>query len=341
MIQEQERFVPEAPIYTFRVRILGCMAGYAPEDGTQIQREIEIAANNTFGDLGFAILDAYDFDDGHLWSFFLSGKAWDGASEYSYQGSDGDGDADLDDVLDLFPEDSEMRKLVLLVNDPDFEPVGDFPAAIDRARLQTEIVTMLREAAASAPEEDRPLMEEFAALIAENPDADPMMLSEALGRYLAEDWEPGDPSAAPDALVSALPDLDLAGLDLPGPDFPLFDDDAPDVDEILIRDVPYPGKTGKKEFLFLFDYGDEWHFGVKLIDAKGALTPNAEYPRLIASRGEAPPQYPPWDEDDEEWDDEEGEEDEMPRTGTIIHFDPKTGAVTRESVDIPPKKNGT
>jgi hypothetical protein len=343
--QEQERFVPEPPIYTFRARILGCMAGYAPENGTEIQREIEIAANSTLGDLGFAILDAYGFGSDHLWSFFLSGKAWDKTTEYAYSGGWGEDD-DLEDVLDLFPEGSEMRKLVLLVNDPDFEPEGDFPAAIDRTKLQTEIVAMLREAALSAPEEDRALMEEFATLIAANPDADPTMLSEALGRYLAEDWEPGDASDVPDALLPGLPgglDLDLAGFDLPGLDFPLFDeDDAPDVDEILIREVPYPGKTGKKEFLFLFDYGDEWHFGVKLLDAKGTLTPGAEYPRVVASRGNAPEQYPPWDEDDdEEWDDEEGDEDDTPRTGTILHFDPKTGMVTRETIDIPPKQNGT
>jgi hypothetical protein len=342
---EQEQFIPEPPIYTFRTRILGCMAGYAPENGTEIQREIEIAANNTLGDLGFAILDAYDFGSDHLWSFFLSGKAWDKETEYAYTGGWGDDD-DLDDVIDLFPEGSEMRKLVLLVNDPDFEPEGDFPAAIDRARLQTEIVAMLREAATNAPEEDRPLMEEFAALIAANPDADPAVLSEALGRYLAEDWEPVDAADKPGALMPGLPgvtDLDLAGLDLPGLDFPLFDeDDAPDVDEILICEVPFPGKTGKKEFLLLFDYGDEWHFGVKLLDAKGALTLGAEYPRVTAGRGDAPPQYPQWDEaDDEEWDDdEEGDEGDATRTGTILHFDPKTGAVTRETIAIPPK-NGT
>jgi hypothetical protein len=340
--EEQERFVPEPPIYTFRTRILGCMAGYAPEDGTEIQREIEIAANSTLGDLGFAILDAYDFDSDHLWSFFLSGKAWDKKTEYAYSGGWGDDD-DLDDVIDLFPEGSEMRKLVLLVNDPDFEPSGEFPAAIDRAKLQTEIVAMLREAATTAPEEDRSLMEEFAALIAANPDADPTILSEALGRYLAEDWEPGDAPGAPDALLPVLPDLDLAGFDLPGLDFPLFDEeDAPDVDEILIREVAYPGKTGKKEFLFLFDYGDEWRFGVKLLDAKGTLAPGAEYPRVTASRGIAPAQYPPWDEDDDEdWDDEEGDEGDAPLTGTILHFDPKTGAVTRETIDIPPKNDGT
>jgi hypothetical protein len=339
--REQERFVPEPPIYTFRARILGCMAGYAPEDGTEIQREIEIAANSTLGDLGFAILDAYDFDNDHLWSFFLSGKAWDRASEYSYQGSDWDEGEDLEDVLDLFPEGSEMRKLVLLVNDPDFEPLGDFPAAIDRAKLQAEIVTMLREAAIAAPEEDRPLMEEFATVLAANPDADAATLSEVLGRYLAEDWELGEPSGEPDALMPLMPGLDIAGLDLPGLDFPIFEDDAPDVDEILLRDVPYPGKTGKKEFLFLFDYCDEWHFGIKLIDAKGKLTPNAEYPRITARRGDAPAQYPPWDEDDdEEWDDED-EEGDLPRTGTILHFDPKTGDVTREIIEIPPKKQGT
>jgi hypothetical protein len=345
MQEQQERFTPEPPIYTFRTRILGCMAGYAPENGAEIQREIEIAANSTLGDLGFAILDAYDFDSDHLWSFFLSGKAWDKTSEYSYQGG-GWGEAeDIDDVLDLFPEGSEMRKLVLLVNDPDFAPSGEFPVEIDRVKLQGEIVTTLKEAAAAAPEEDRPLMEEFAQLLANNPDADPTMLSEALGRYLAEDWEPDDGSVAPDVTDNSMPlvpmplmpGMDITGLDLSGLDFPLFDDDAPDVDEILIRDVPYPGKSGKKEFLFLFDYGDEWRFGVKLLGIKDKLPPDAEYPRITAARGDAPLQYPPWD-DDEEWDDEEeGDEDDTPMTGTILHFDPKTGIVTRETIDIPPK----
>ena len=33
---------------------------------------------------------------------------------------------------------------------------------------------------------------------------------------------------------------------------------------VRIDAVPFPGVTGKREFLFLFDYGDEWHFGVTL-----------------------------------------------------------------------------
>ena len=109
------RTPPEPPIFTFRVRMLGCAAGYAPENATEIQREIEIAANNTLGDLGFAILDAYDFDNDHLWSFYLSGKAWDKETEYAYHMGDwDDGEDEDEELLDLFPEGSEMRKLALL-----------------------------------------------------------------------------------------------------------------------------------------------------------------------------------------------------------------------------------
>lgn len=323
---QPQRFIPEPPIYTFRVRMLGCAAGYAPENATEIQREIEIAANDTLGDLGFAILNAYDFDNDHLWSFYLSGKAWDKKTEYAYHMGDwDDGEDEDEELLDLFPEGSEMRKLALLAEDPAFQATEELPAEIDRAKLQAEMVTMLKEAATEAPEEDRALIAEFAQLIESNPDADPAMMSEALQRYLFEDWQPDDEAAdaedSESALAAALFPTGLAELDLSLlSDF----DESPDVDDILIRDVPYPGKTGKKEFLFLFDYGDEWEFGVKLLDAKGKLTPNAEYPRLIASRGKAPPQYPPWDEDDEEVD----EEDDTPRTGTILHFNPKARAVT-------------
>lgn len=338
---QEQRFTPEPPVYTFRVRILGCAAGYAPENATEIQREIEIAANHTLGDLGFAILGAYDFNNDHLWSFFLSGKAWDKTTEYAYHMDDGgDDDEGDEDILDLFPEGSEMRKLALLAEDPAFEETDAFPADIDRAKLQAEMVAMLRGAAAEAPPEDRPLIEEFAGLIERDPNADPATMSEALQRYLFEDWQPDDEAAEGEdgesALAAALFSPELAGLDLP---FLTDFDDAPDVDEILIRDLPYPGKTGKKEFLFIFDYGDEWEFGVKLLDAKGKLTANADYPRLAASRGDAPPQYPPWDEDDdeEEWDDEAGEKGDTPRTGTILHLDPKTGTVTRETIEIPPK----
>ena len=141
-------------------------------------REIEIAANQTLAELGEAIPLAFDFDDPHLWSFFLSGRAWDHDSEYA------------------------------LHSEPD--PFGGPPARAAR--------------------------------------------------------------------------------------------------RALIRDVPWPGASGKKEFLFLFDFGDEWHFGVKLVRQSPTVETGARYPRMGARQGEAPPQYP--DVDEEEWDKEDEDEDE-------------------------------
>jgi hypothetical protein len=54
-------------------------------------------------------------------------------------------------------------------------------------------------------------------------------------------------------------------------------------------------KTGKK-MLFVFDYGDEWRFEVKLT-TRGEKTPKTRYPRMVAAVGEAPPQYPDADEE--------------------------------------------
>jgi hypothetical protein len=139
------RRAPEPPVFTFRVRL----------PGRSVSRDIEVAANQPLRDLGDFIPAAFDFTDAHLWSFFLSGKAWDRASEYARQGR--------------------------------------------AARMR--------------------------------------------------------------------------------------------VDE-----VPFPGARGGREFLFLFDYGDQWHFGVKLTGVSKTLTPGATYPRVVAGAGEPPPQYPDPDE---------------------------------------------
>jgi Plasmid pRiA4b ORF-3-like protein len=167
----------EPPIYTFRVRILGGFL--APEAARSVWREIEVAADQTLADLGEAIPLAFGFDDPHLWSFFLNGRAWDPTSEYA---------------LDSQPD-----------------PLGG-----PRAR-----------AARRAP----------------------------------------------------------------------------------IRDVPFPGASGKKEFLFVFDHGDEWHFGGKLVRLGPRVEPEARYPRVVAQQGKAPPQYPNPDEEDEE-DEDAGEDEE-------------------------------
>jgi hypothetical protein len=152
---------PPTSTSVFRVRILGGFSAPSGEPG--IWREVELAADQTLAELGEAIPVAFGFDDDHLWSFFLSGKPWDRASEY----------ARLTD-----PHDDGRKP------GADGLPVGDAPAG--------------------------------------------------------------------------------------------------------------------KEFLFLFDYGDEWHFGVRRVRT-GEVEPGARYPRVVASQGQAPPQYPDLDDEDE-WD---------------------------------------
>ena len=151
------RRAPEPPIFTFRVRLPGRL----------VSRDIEVAANQPLRELGDFIPQAFGFTELHLWSFFLSGKPWDRASEYARQGR----------------------------------------AA--RARID---------------------------------------------------------------------------------------------------EVPFPPGKGRRDVLFLFVYGDEWHFGVKLLRTSNTLTPGAAYPRVVASAGAAPPQYPEleedWDDDDEEPEDD-------------------------------------
>jgi Plasmid pRiA4b ORF-3-like protein len=161
--------VPTTHTCTFRVRILGGF--YAPPDARKIWREIELRADQTLADLGGLIPSAFGFDDDHLWSFFLSGKPWDRASEYAYL-------------------------------------------------------------------------------------TEPSVLGEASKR---------------------------------------------NADRLRVRDAP-----AGREFLYLFDYGDEWHFGVKLART-GEVEPGARYPRVVASQGQAPPQYPDLDEEDD-WDEQEVEE---------------------------------
>ena len=56
---------------------------------------------------------------------------------------------------------------------------------------------------------------------------------------------------------------------------------------------------------FLFDYGDDWRFAIQLI-ATGKRYKGKVYPVVLASVGEAPEQYPDWDDD---WDDEDEDED--------------------------------
>jgi len=56
-------------------------------------------------------------------------------------------------------------------------------------------------------------------------------------------------------------------------------------------------KEPKKRWLFLFDYGDDWHFILeKIKDVQ--YDPKEKYYKLIKSVGEPLPQYPDFEEDE-------------------------------------------
>jgi hypothetical protein len=51
----------------------------------------------------------------------------------------------------------------------------------------------------------------------------------------------------------------------------------------------------KAKLLFLFDYGDEWLFKTER-RSTGVKAAGVKYPRVVKSEGEAPEQYPAWEE---------------------------------------------
>jgi hypothetical protein len=71
-----------------------------------------------------------------------------------------------------------------------------------------------------------------------------------------------------------------------------------------IREAP-----AGKEFLFIFDFGDEWHFGVKLARTSDTLEPGAQYPRIVARHNESPPQYPNLEDEAEDDEEDTGQAD--------------------------------
>lgn len=77
---------------------------------------------------------------------------------------------------------------------------------------------------------------------------------------------------------------------------------------------PAPGRR----LTFLFDYGDEWLFAVEALEF-GEAAPRRRYPRVCASIGEAPAQYP--------------EEDEFEDDREIVGINPRTG----ERIVLKPK----
>ncbi len=90
--------------YTFHVSQPG---------GGRVWRKIELSGDQTLEELHFAIQDAYDWDADHLYSFFMSGRAWDSSSEYCLPEDADAWGLDLDDEdeeVDDEAKEGELRK---------------------------------------------------------------------------------------------------------------------------------------------------------------------------------------------------------------------------------------
>jgi len=86
---------------------------------------------------------------------------------------------------------------------------------------------------------------------------------------------------------------------------PYAENDCPSTDEHTIQSVGL--KVGQK-FLYLFDFGDEWHFQCKVLNILDEDTKETE---LIKIKGKPPEQYPDYEDDDNEVDNEEAEDFEV------------------------------
>ena len=254
--------------YTFHVSIPGT---------GRVWRKIEVAEGQTLDDLHWAIQEAFDFDGDHLYSFFMSGKAWDRSSEYSLP-------------EDAFEVDSPDETETI---DPD-EEYDDFEAEID-----DEAAEALRKSLGDTPPPQS--FEEMLSMISTNAELRGQMV-----KLMSE--QTGIPALMADmmlknadSLMGMLPEGMLEGM---------FDDDEDmqgDAREATVASLELvPGQA----FMYLFDYGDEWRFEVKVHKINDEGEPGVEYPRIVEAIGEAPPQYADWEDDeddedegDEEWDD--------------------------------------
>lgn len=73
-------------------------------------------------------------------------------------------------------------------------------------------------------------------------------------------------------------------------------DSSPSADEVMLAEL---GLQVGQRFLYLFDYGDELRHEV-LLERVSPPPASDDFPRVVESHGEAPPQYPDWDEEEDE-----------------------------------------
>jgi len=239
--------------YTFHISLPGF---------GRVWRKLELPSEATLEGLHLAIQDAFEFDNAHLYSFFMSGKAWDPATEYS------------------LPEDSFSDADDEMLADEDDEGADSEDADISDLELPEELTSQI-----PAPEQILGMLDALRD--------DPVRRDE-FSRFLQE--QAGVPGFLVDMVLDnpALVASMMAGL--PG----LSGGAGRDVRATTLDSLQL--EEGK-EFLYLFDYGDEWQFRVKVSAINENADPDADYPLVVEAVGDAPEQY--GDIEDEESDEDE------------------------------------
>ena len=199
--------------YTFHVSLPGTGRTW---------RKLELRADQTLHDLHLAIQNAFEWDNDHLYAFYMSGKAWDSDSEYRLP----DNTTPWDEII----EDDE---------DDQLEP--------------PELT----------PEEREAQLRQFFG-------TDSGLTLAEMETKFADFWESFWEDAAEAGPGNSL-ETELSVLNL----------------------------RPKQEFMYLFDFGDEHRFKVRVYAINEQANPADDYPRVVELVGDSPPQYDYWDED--EW----------------------------------------
>lgn len=256
--------------YTFHVTLPG---------HDRIWRKVELPAEATLEGLHYAIQDAYAFGADHLYSFFMSGTAWDDSTEYTLP------DDAFDDIAGETGDDEE--------EDDPFTTASGLPPGLPAglAMPSPEQLRGMMQMLQSDPQARQQFMQAM---------SEQMGLPPAMVNMLMNNME---------NVIGNMSDAQMNSLLQMGDPFGGDDDEDEEEVEVAgdVRTTALETLQLRKgqNFLYLFDYGDEWQFNVRVHAINDNADANAQYPRLVESVGDAPEQYPDWDEEEDT-----GEEDE-------------------------------
>jgi hypothetical protein len=242
-------------------------------------RKIEIKSDQTLQTLHQAIQAAFDFDDDHLYSFFLSNKAWDKKTEYSLP----EGVSPYGDMFDTFGEDQ-----------------GGIEEIEETETNPFDLNVALDELSGKDPDKRKVYQEALDIFESLKPNKWKTFADEWSSKLAIESGEFIFQITRLKMLKELLQEIEH--------------DMQSDVRTVTIEDLKL---RVNKKFMYLFDYGDEWRFQVQVVSINKNVIDTSDFPRVIETFGEAPLQYPNEDddwmfelEDGDEFEDGDESEDE-------------------------------